>query len=74
MYQRESYVDDGPRRESEMVQDVIEPMYESSPTVNNAIPDLVYESSPDVGMDWTKQQQSNHPHAIVDPSYPSIHQ
>ncbi|KAG0277134.1 hypothetical protein BGZ97_009951, partial [Linnemannia gamsii] len=67
MYQRENYADDGPRRESEIVQDVIEPLYGPSPTVCNSIPDLVYEPSPDVGMEWTKQQQGNHPHAVVDP-------
>jgi hypothetical protein len=68
MYQRENYADDGPRRKSEIVQDVIEPLYGPSPTICNSIPDLVFEPSPDVGMDWTKQQKSNHPHAVVDPS------
>ena len=72
MYQREDYVDDSPRRESELAQDVIEPMYGPSPTVSNSIPDLVYEPSPDVGMDWTKQQQGNHPHALIDPSFTVI--
>lgn len=67
MYHRESYIDDGPRRESELGQEMIEPIYVPSPTVNNAIPDLVYIPPPNVGMDWTKQQQANHPHALVDP-------
>ncbi|KAF8932934.1 hypothetical protein BGZ47_011098 [Haplosporangium gracile] len=65
MYQGDSYAGDGPRRQSEMAQDVIEPTYEPSPTINSAIPDLVYLQSQDVGMDWTRQQQSNHPHATL---------
>ncbi|KAG0285309.1 hypothetical protein BGZ97_007856 [Linnemannia gamsii] len=68
MYHSDRYADDGPRRHSELAQDVIEPLYGPSPTVCNSIPDLVFEPSPDVGMDWTKQQKSNHPHAVVDPS------
>ncbi|KAF9124570.1 hypothetical protein BGW39_008108 [Mortierella sp. 14UC] len=66
MYQGDSYADIGPRRESELAQDVIEPMHEPSSRVNNAVPDLVYEPPPNVGMDWTKRQQDNHPHTIVD--------
>jgi hypothetical protein len=70
MYQGDSYVEVGPRRESELAQDVIEPVYEPSPRVNSAIPELVYEASLNVGMDWTKQQRCNHPHTVVDPEYP----
>jgi hypothetical protein len=55
---------DDVRRESDLTQETIEPTYGTSPTVNNAIPDLVYAASPNVGMGWTRQQQSNHPHTL----------
>ena len=45
------YAGDGPRKESEMEQNVIETIYEPSPEVNHAIPDLVYLLSLDIGMD-----------------------
>lgn len=67
MFLGDSYVDDGPTRESELAQDMIEPVYDPSPVVNSAIPDVVYELSPDVGMNWTKQRQANHPHSVVPP-------
>ncbi|KAG0316502.1 hypothetical protein BGZ97_006802, partial [Linnemannia gamsii] len=57
---------DDVRRESDLTQETIEPTYGTSPTVNNAIPDLVYAASPDVGMGWTRQQKDNHPHSLVD--------
>ncbi|KAF9154784.1 Acyl-CoA-binding domain-containing protein 5 [Linnemannia schmuckeri] len=59
MYQGDSYAGDGPRRQSEMAQDAIEPTYEPSPTINSAIPDLIYLQSQDVGMDWTRHQQTS---------------
>ncbi|KAG0316497.1 hypothetical protein BGZ97_006797 [Linnemannia gamsii] len=71
IYHGDSYVNDGQQKESELVQDLIEPMYESSPAVNNAIPDLVYIPPPNVGMDWTKRQQSNHPHTFIEPQHES---
>ncbi|KAF9902123.1 Acyl-CoA-binding domain-containing protein 5 [Linnemannia zychae] len=66
MYQGDCYADHNPRRESDMAQDVIEPMYGPSSPVNSAIPDVVYHASPDVGMEWTKQHQDGHPHAVID--------
>jgi hypothetical protein len=57
---------DDVRPESDLTQETIEPTYGTSPTVNNAIPDLVYAASPDVGMGWTRQQKDNHPHSLVD--------
>ncbi|KAG0252762.1 hypothetical protein BGZ95_006534, partial [Linnemannia exigua] len=64
MFQSDSYADDVPREEGEMAQETIEPMYGPCSPLNCAIPDLVYELSPDVGMDWARQQQINNPHAI----------
>jgi hypothetical protein len=52
-------------RESDLTQDVIEPMYGPSPDVSITIPDLVYVPPPNVGMNWTKQHLGN-PHVIVD--------
>jgi hypothetical protein len=65
-YHGSGYV--GPRGESALAQEAIEPLYGPSPEVNNAIPDLIYVPPPNVGMDWTKQQQENHPHTLLDPS------
>ncbi|KAF8938498.1 hypothetical protein BGZ47_008556 [Haplosporangium gracile] len=52
------------RRESDLDQETVEPICGPSPVVNNSIPDLVYVPSPNVGMDWIRQQQPNHPHAV----------
>lgn len=65
MLESDRYAGDEPQRQSEMAQDMIEPIYESSLMINNAIPDLVYLRAQDVGMDWTRQQ-SNHPHTSVE--------
>ncbi|KAG0272722.1 hypothetical protein BGZ95_011498, partial [Linnemannia exigua] len=54
--------DGGSKRECEMAQDEIEPIYGPSPKVNIAVPDLVYVPPPNIGMNWTKQQLNNHPH------------
>jgi hypothetical protein len=69
MFRSDSYEDDVPqKKESEMAQEAIEPIYGPSSPVNCAIPDVVYEPSSDVGMDWVKQQQMNNPHAILKPA------
>lgn len=59
------YAGDGLRKESEMAQDVIETIYEPGPEVNHAVPDLVYLPSLNIGMDWTRHHQSNHPQTLV---------
>ncbi|KAG0272720.1 hypothetical protein BGZ95_011496 [Linnemannia exigua] len=55
VYQSDSYADAGPRKESDLGQDVIEPIYEPSPRVNNAIPDLVRNAR------YASVQQCLHP-------------
>ncbi|KAK3833250.1 MAG: hypothetical protein J3R72DRAFT_231613 [Linnemannia gamsii] len=65
-YHGDGYV--GPRGESALAQEAVEPLYGPSPEVNSAIPDLIYVLPPNIGMDWTKQQQENHPHTPLDPS------
>ncbi|KAF9117860.1 hypothetical protein BGW39_001719 [Mortierella sp. 14UC] len=63
----DSYADDRPRwRESELTQDVIEPLYEPSPAVSSAIPDLVYEPSSTESADSDKQRQKKDPHAVLE--------
>jgi hypothetical protein len=59
----------GPREESGLAQDVIETIYEPSPEVNHAVPDLVYLPSLDIGMDWIRHHQSNHPQTLVEDIY-----
>lgn len=66
IYLGDSCADDGARRESDLAQDIMELMYEPSPSVNNAILDLVYVPPSNVGMDWAKRHQPNHPHTFVD--------
>ncbi|KAF9899725.1 hypothetical protein EC991_008417 [Linnemannia zychae] len=52
------------RRQSELTQDKIEPLYGPGPEVNSAIPDLIYVPPP--GLIQTTPQQGNHPHAVID--------
>lgn len=66
MLEGDSYAGHEPRRQGEIAQEMIEPTYEPSPMINSAIPDLVYLQTQDVGMDWTRQQQYNHPHTSVE--------
>ncbi|KAF9154785.1 hypothetical protein BG015_011967 [Linnemannia schmuckeri] len=76
---RDNYADEyegarsgaGARKESDLEQEMVEPMCGPSPTLNSAISDLVYVPSPNVGMDWIRQQQPNHPHVVVSSSSPS---
>ncbi|KAG0377367.1 hypothetical protein BGX24_006256 [Mortierella sp. AD032] len=71
MHQGDSYADDDrPRgkRESELTQDVVEPLYELGPEAINAIPDLVYTlpvPAPGEVDSASKQQQRNDPHAVL---------
>lgn len=59
----------GARKESDLNQETIEPMYESGPSANAAVPDVLYMPFPTAGVDWAQRRQDNHPNAIVDASY-----